>query len=90
MRKLWLLSLFLTHAATADTLRCGTKLVSVSDRTFEVIDKCGEPRDRHVISISSYWPTPITEQWVYGPRNGAYRLLTFEAGRLVRIELIRQ
>jgi len=33
--------------AESSSLRCGTKLVSIGDRRFEVLGKCGEPDDRY-------------------------------------------
>ncbi|NQD96555.1 DUF2845 domain-containing protein, partial [Pseudomonas sp. CrR25] len=35
--------------AHADTLRCGSQLVSVGDRSFEVERKCGEPAFRDLV-----------------------------------------
>ena len=32
----------------------------------------------------------VLEEWVYGPKNGANYILTFEANRLSRIEFQRQ
>ena len=79
-------------SAAADTLRCGTKLVSLGDRAFEVLEKCGEPRQRDLIGygLGAYQRQEyVVEQWVYGPQNGSYRILTFEANRLTRIEFTR-
>lgn len=90
MRFVWLLTLLFAPPALADSWRCGSKLVSVGDRAFEVLAKCGKPTHRELISPSYYHSDPIVEQWIYGPRNGSYRLLTFDANRLVRIEFIRQ
>ncbi|MGP8651220.1 DUF2845 domain-containing protein, partial [Pseudomonas aeruginosa] len=33
-------------SAQADTMRCGSALVSVGDRAFEVQQKCGDPDHR--------------------------------------------
>ncbi|MCX7079414.1 MAG: DUF2845 domain-containing protein, partial [Pseudomonas sp.] len=50
MQTRFLLSLALAVAASqaqaADTLRCGSQLISVGDRSGEVLQKCGEPASR--------------------------------------------
>lgn len=73
----------------AETLRCGSKLVSVGDRAFEVQQKCGEPAFRDLVgySLGEYDRREFKiEEWVYGPENGMLRILTFEGSRLTRIE----
>ncbi|BAN50632.1 DUF2845 domain-containing protein [Metapseudomonas resinovorans] len=71
------------------TMRCGSRLISLGDRAFEVLDRCGEPvhRDRVGYTLGSYDRREFdVEEWVYGPTNGMLRILTFEGNRLVRIE----
>lgn len=82
------LSLF-SLGSQAETLRCGSKLVSLGDRAFEVEAKCGEPRHRDLLgySLGAYDRREFRmEEWVYGPNNGMLQILTFEANRLIRIE----
>lgn len=89
MRYLTLLLTLLAFTAQAETLRCGTHLVSVGDRAFEVEEKCGQPRYRDLVgySLSGYDRREFKiEEWVYGPDNGMLSILTFEGSRLVRIE----
>lgn len=75
--------------AQAETLRCGSQLVSVGDRSFEVEQKCGEPALRDLVG---YTLGPVErrelkiEEWVYGPSSGMLTILTFEGNRLTRIE----
>ena len=73
----------------ADTLRCGSKLVNLGDRTFEVMQKCGEPVFRDLVGYS-LGPNERREyqieEWVYGPDNGMLSILTFEGTRLRAIE----
>lgn len=73
----------------ADTLRCGNQLVSIGDRSFEVLQKCGEPAARDLIGYS-LGPSDrrefSIEEWVYGPDNGMLSILTFEGNRLRQIE----
>ena len=74
--------------AQADTLRCGSSLVSLGDRTFEVERKCGAPvhRDPVGYTLGSYDRREyMIEEWVYGPSNGMYQYLRFEGNRLKQI-----
>lgn len=75
--------------AQAETLRCGSQLVSLGDRRFEVLQKCGEPAFRDLVGYSlgpnERHEYPI-EEWVYGPSNGMLSILTFEGTRLRTIE----
>ena len=79
----------LAGQAQADTLRCGSQLISVGDREFEVQQKCGEPIARNIIgykrSMNRREEVQIDE-WIYGPNNGMYQYLRFEGGRLLRID----
>lgn len=75
--------------ASAETLRCGSQLVNTGDRAFEVERKCGPPDQRDVLGyiLGDYGRQElIIEEWVYGPRNGALKILTFEGNRLTDIE----
>lgn len=77
------------HLAQADTLRCGSQLVSVGDRSFEVQQKCGEPALRDLVgfTLSADERREMKiEEWVYGPSNGMLTILTFEGNRLTAIE----
>lgn len=81
-----------SSAAFADTLRCGSSLISTGDRAFEVERKCGAPVDRALVGYTlgaNYRREMTREEWVYGPNNGAFSILTFEGNRLVRIETSR-
>ena len=76
-------------AAQGETLRCGSQLVSLDDRRFEVLQKCGEPAFRDLVGYS-LGPNERREyqieEWVYGPDNGMLSILTFEGTRLRAIE----
>lgn len=77
----------------ADTLRCGSKLVNLGDRTFEVMQKCGEPafRDPVGYTVGAYNQRETNiEEWAYEPSNGMFTILTFEGNRLTRIERKRR
>lgn len=75
--------------AQAETLRCGSQLVSLDDRRFEVLQKCGEPAFRDLVGYSlgaNERREYQIEEWVYGPDNGMLSILTFEGTRLRAIE----
>lgn len=79
----------LSAGAMASTFRCGTQLVSLGDRSFQVLRKCGEPMAREAVgyTVGEYnrQELPI-EEWVYGPRNGMLYFLRFIGGRLMSID----
>ena len=94
-----LISILLTFSPGAHALRCGTELVDEGDLKIQVEDKCGEPVSKEVIGyILSKAPYPggsqereyLLEEWIYKFRSKYYDVLTFEAGRLVRMEKIRR
>jgi hypothetical protein len=76
------------HASASDTLRCGSQLVSLDDRTSEVLQKCGEPVSRDVLGYkrsANRREEFQVEEWTYGPNNGMYQYLRFEGNRLRQI-----
>jgi hypothetical protein len=79
-------------ASADDTWRCGQKLVSLGDRAFEVQQKCGAPTLSSTVGFTTDYngnqQLPI-EEWVYGPPNGTYYILTFTGSRLTSIEFRR-
>ena len=82
------LLMFAGQAWAADTLRCGSQLISVGDRTAEVLQKCGEPVARDSLgykrSVNRREEYQV-EEWTYGPNGGMYQFLRFEGNRLVQI-----
>ena len=75
--------------AQADNFRCGSSLVGLGDRAFEVESKCGAPQQRDLVgySLGEYDRREFkVEEWVYGPNNGFITILTFEGNRLRQIE----
>jgi len=78
-------------AAEVSTLRCGTKIINIGDRNFEVYRKCGEPAFRNFVGYTDevkggYLPI---EEWIYNSTLGSgnnFNLLRFEGGKLVKIE----
>ncbi|MBC3365086.1 DUF2845 domain-containing protein [Pseudomonas sp. Z5-35] len=76
------------HVSAANTLRCGSQLISVGDRSSEVLQKCGQPAARDDLgykrSVNRREEYPV-EEWTYGPHSGMYQYLRFEGNRLVEI-----
>lgn len=96
----WLLTLLLPAivvlllaAGPAGAMRCGNELVSLGDRTVEVLEKCGPPltvdrwelvRQTRPFFRFGVWEQVLIEEWLYnlGPHK-FMRVLRFENGRLV-------
>jgi len=78
--------------AQADTLRCGSQLISAGDRMFEVQQKCGQPISQDIVgykeTVNHFRQVDQVQvqEWVYGPNSGMYQYLRFEGGRLVKID----
>ena len=71
------------------TMRCGTNIVSVGDRGFEIRRKCGEPSYRDTVgyTVGRYHRLEQSvEEWVYGPVNGMTYILRIQGNRLIEIE----
>ena len=81
--------LFAPGVSAANSLRCGDNLIERGLTFFEVLERCGEP-DLQYAWDDVYVPgvTARLTEWVYdrGP-NRFRRVLTFDKGRLERIEL---
>lgn len=85
-------------AVSADTLRCGNKLVSTGDTLYDVRGRCGEPahttRRVEYRTVSGWGPglgaartvEIVIDEWTYdfGPRKFVQHLI-FEQGRLVAV-----
>lgn len=88
------IALSIASAGTlASTFRCGSQLVSLGDRAFLVLKKCGEPVARETIgyTLGEYNRREMhIQEWIYGPSNGMYHFLRFEGNRLVSIDSRRE
>ena len=85
----------LTLALPAQALRCGTQLIQTGMLAIQVRDKCGDPVSEELIGYTLRVGAPggvrgereyKIEQWIYGPDQGYYHILVFEAGRLRDID----
>jgi hypothetical protein len=70
-------------------MRCGESLVERGFTPLEVLERCGEPQFEMRWTDYRYpgvWMR--VDEWIYDLGSNKFRrLLTFENGRLVRIEL---
>jgi hypothetical protein len=84
--------LLVAPGSMANSMRCGESLIERGYTFFEVLERCGEPDLRYDWD-EVYVPgvTSRLTEWVYeqGP-NRFRRVLTFDKGRLERIELRRK
>ncbi len=86
--KKFLVVAMIVAAWQADAVRCGVDVVKEGFRSFEVLERCGEPAFRHgwVEQYFPYGPSRYIDEWTYElGRNKFRRLLRFENGRLTRI-----
>ena len=89
-------------ASAEDTIRCRNgRLVDVGMTASEVSSRCGNPTSRTVeeIPVLARLPTGAVKQtgttqaerWIYARGQGQMdAMLTFEDGKLLRIELLTQ
>jgi hypothetical protein len=74
--------------AVADSLRCGNTLIKVDDSKLKVMQGCGEPKYKDVISGSD---EAKVEEWVYqhGERDFP-KVLTIRGQKVIRIETLTE
>ena len=97
---LFSIALAIAGVATADdSLRCGPSLVTLDMVMSQVLAKCGEPQSKSTEevpvkarartgAVNTVGTTRI-ERWTYDRGYGqSFALLTFEHGKLKRIELL--
>lgn len=86
-----------TTPTWADTLRCGSSLISEGDTQGYVLDKCGEPDSKQTYTEPVYARrengttyevgTTSRDVWRYRRSAGSFpAVLTFEEGVLKRLE----
>jgi hypothetical protein len=83
---------FCATASFASDLRCVNGLVDIGDHSFEVLKTCGEPVTKDVVGYTLTRDRERelkVEQWVYGPKDGYYYILTFEGGILTKVKDFR-
>jgi hypothetical protein len=93
-----LISGLLILPLSAHALRCGTQLIQPGQLEIQVREKCGDPVSEELIGYTLRGAPPglrgereyKIEQWIYGPDQGYYHVLIFEAGRLHDIDKTKQ
>lgn len=84
----------LALALPAQAWRCGNNLIQTGMLAIQIRDKCGDPVSEELIGYTLRGAPPglpgereyKIEQWIYGPDQGYYHVLVFEAGRLRDVE----
>lgn len=80
-------------AYASSTWRCGSNLVSTGNTQFDVVSRCGEPREKNFLGwgrrVADGWgnyfeDVPI-EEWVYYDSRSVYYVLKFEGNVLRNI-----
>ena len=76
--------------AQADSMRCGSRLISEGDRIEYVLEHCGEPTAREVEQQAvragnRQVGTTTVERWTYSD-YAATRVFVFDGDKLIRIE----
>lgn len=92
--RLFLLPLLLLAAAPAlaDSLRCGSRLISNGDTSSDVLERCGQPVDRSYLGnriVVGDWgqrEEVRVEEWIYGPWNGMLYFVRFRGNRIDAIQ----
>ena len=88
-----LVILFLYTVSMASAFRCDNGLVSVENNSFQVLQKCGTPNSQedvgYTLTNDSRRELKV-QHWIYGSRDGLYRLLVFEGGFLKKISDFRE
>jgi hypothetical protein len=81
-------------ATNVFAFRCGVHLVQKGDKTFEIIQRCGDPISREAVGYTLSRTGKRREleikEWIYGPWDGYYYYLTFHGTTLVNIESRRE
>jgi len=76
--------LAIADRGSAQTIRCGTVIVSVGDPTIELLQKCGEPDLKELIKTNGF----IIEKWTYNCGSKRFmKILTLKGGSVKRIEV---
>jgi hypothetical protein len=86
------------RGAEVDNWRCSNVLISKGDATDKVLDKCGEPTGRETVTEPVYARNANggtrqigvveRELWDYDRSNRIPVRLTFEEGKVTRIEYL--
>ncbi|GBL60279.1 Protein of unknown function [Pseudomonas citronellolis] len=92
--RLFLLPLLLLAAAPAlaDSLRCGSRLISSGDTSSDVLERCGQPVDRSYLGnriVVGDWgqrEEVRVEEWIYGPWNGMLYFVRLRGNRVDAIQ----
>ena len=94
-RLIIMILLFLIFTVSAlhafSSFKCPNYFTTIGDYNFKVLNSCGEPISKEITGyvLKNGKRELKIEVWIYGPKNGWYYQLTFEGGKLVAVEGIR-
>lgn len=82
----------LTGEASADSFRCGRKVIREGDSRSEVLRRCGEPRykdrGREIVSVDRNRKKVSVERWYYKKSSRSLeRVVMIHGGRVVAVEI---
>lgn len=94
------LALLMTQSATAETFRCGSKIVTKAITVAELVRLCGQPREKTVTEVeprsttlygnSRVLPKIKTEIWIYDRGSQSFGMrVTILDGKIMRMEAIK-
>jgi len=83
---------FICQDLTADSFRCGRKLVSVGDSSSELVRVCGQPRHkdrgRERIRVDGVSRETSVERWYYKKSTrGLEHVIIINRGRVAAVEV---
>ena len=92
-----LLMSLIAPLASADSMRCGNRIVNETMSTAEILEKCGEPQNKEVSKEDVFARNPngfvtkrgeqVTERWYYKPSAGSLAMVVkIIDGKVVSIE----
>jgi hypothetical protein len=78
------LVLLMTVPSWARSMRCGNELVRVGDPTIQLLQRCGEPDLKELLTTDGL----IVERWTYNCGSLRFmRIITLRGGVIRRIEV---
>ncbi len=93
MNKLILLIVFLmlSGIASADSFRCGRKVVKVGDSSNALIKKCGDPvrkySSKEIVTEDGRSYKASVKNWVYGRKGSHDKIVSIRNGAIVKIRV---
>lgn len=85
------LSILFSDVATADSFRCGRKIVKQGDSSSELIKKCGKPlrkfSSKETISEQGRQSKVSVSNWVYERSRKKDMVVSVRSGTVIKIQV---